>query len=66
MAASAGECYCGTSKGSYAVDVGVHIGFHTLLLSKLVGHQGHVPAFEPSPWNFSVLAENVKINDCNR
>lgn len=48
------------------MDVGVHIGFHTLLLSKLVGHQGHVPAFEPSPWNFSVLAENVKINDCNR
>ena len=52
--------------GSYAVDIGAHIGFYTLLLSKLVGHQGHVPAFEPSPWNFSVLAENVKINDCNR
>jgi FkbM family methyltransferase len=52
--------------GSYAVDIGAHIGFYTLLLAKLVGRRGRVLAFEPLPWNFSVLAENIKINDCKQ
>ncbi|MGB8541384.1 MAG: FkbM family methyltransferase [Candidatus Acidiferrales bacterium] len=45
-------------------DIGAHIGYFALLLSKLVGPQGKVFAFEPFPENFKVLEENVRINDC--
>jgi FkbM family methyltransferase len=47
-----------------AVDAGAHIGFYTLLLSKLVGPRGRVLAFEPLPSNFSVLCENIRLNSC--
>ena len=50
--------------GTCAVDVGAHIGFYTLLLAKLVGSHGKVFAFEPLPWNFAALSENVQINNC--
>jgi FkbM family methyltransferase len=50
--------------GMCAVDVGAHIGFYTLLLSNLVGTDGRVVAFEPLPWNFSVLSENILMNNC--
>lgn len=52
--------------GSHVVDIGAHVGFYTLLLSKLVGSEGVVLAFEPLTWNFSVLIENVKINGCKQ
>jgi len=52
--------------GSCAVDAGAHIGFYTLLLAKLVGLQGKVFAFEPLPWNFGALSENVHINNCTQ
>jgi len=48
--------------GMVAVDCGAHIGYHTLLLAKLVGASGKVYAFEPLPENFAVLCENVAIN----
>lgn len=37
------------SPGQHALDVGAHIGVHTLLLSRLVGEAGRVYAFEPQP-----------------
>lgn len=48
--------------GMIALDIGAQSGFYTLLLSKLVGPQGNVVAFEPFPANFRVLAENVRLN----
>lgn len=48
--------------GMVAVDCGAHIGYHTLLLAKLVGASGKVYAFEPLPENFAVLCENIAIN----
>lgn len=45
--------------GMVAVDVGAHIGYYTRLLSKLVGENGKVIAFEPSPENFPVLTQNM-------
>jgi FkbM family methyltransferase len=45
-------------------DVGAHIGYFALLLSKLVGPHGKVFAFEPLPENFKVLEENVRLNGC--
>ncbi len=35
--------------GDGVLDIGAHLGFYTLLLSKLVGHEGRVFAFEPNP-----------------
>jgi FkbM family methyltransferase len=51
--------------GDCVVDVGAHIGFYTLVLSKLVGPRGRVLAFEPLLWNFSVLCDNIRLNNCN-
>ncbi len=48
-----------------ALDIGAHIGYFALLLSKLVGPQGKVIAFEPVPDNFRALEENVEMNRCS-
>jgi FkbM family methyltransferase len=48
--------------GMTVMDIGAHGGFYVLLLSKLVGSNGKVIAFEPLPANFRVLKENVAIN----
>jgi FkbM family methyltransferase len=42
--------------GSNALDVGANIGFYTLLLSDLVGPEGHTYAFEPDATNFKHLS----------
>src|SRR5438132_14311598 len=44
------------------VDVGAHLGYFTLLASKLVGPDGHVYAFEPSPSNYDALCANIALN----
>jgi len=49
-------------KGSIVVDGGANIGFFTLLLSRLVGKDGKVYAFEPDYNNFKILKKNIKIN----
>jgi len=48
--------------GCVTVDVGAHIGYHTLLMARLAGPDGMVVAFEPWPENFKVLQENVALN----
>jgi len=51
-------------EGDIVVDIGAHIGYHTLILSKLVGDRGHVYAFEPDALTFSLLRKNVEMNGC--
>jgi len=51
-------------KGGIVLDLGAHIGYFTLILSKLVGPTGKVFAFEPSPESFLVLQKNMKLNKC--
>ena len=34
-------------RGQVALDLGANIGYHTLLLAKMVGPEGRVAAFEP-------------------
>jgi FkbM family methyltransferase len=50
--------------GDTAYDVGAHAGFFTLLLSRLVGVDGRVLAFEPEPANAARLVANVEANGC--
>ncbi len=45
-------------------DVGAHYGYYTLLSSALVGPQGKVFAFEPSPGNVPRLRKHLEINHC--
>jgi FkbM family methyltransferase len=51
------------SPGDVCVDVGAHVGYYTLLASKLVGPTGHVYAFEPVPTCLRALHGNVRRND---
>jgi FkbM family methyltransferase len=48
--------------GDVCVDIGAHIGYFTLLASRLVGAAGHVYAFEPSPVNYEALRANLSRN----
>ncbi len=45
--------------GMTVVDVGAGIGSYTRLLSRLVGFDGHVHAFEPSEQNFVLLERGI-------
>jgi FkbM family methyltransferase len=50
--------------GFTVIDIGAHIGYYTLLFSRLVGPTGRVVAFEPVPRNFEFLNENLRLNSC--
>jgi FkbM family methyltransferase len=45
--------------GDVVLDIGAHIGMHTVLLSKLAGPSGAVHAFEPNPRKAGALAVTV-------
>jgi FkbM family methyltransferase len=47
---------------STVLDIGAHIGFHTVALARAAGPQGHVYAFEPFPANRTLLTTNVERN----
>lgn len=49
--------------GDTVLDLGANIGFYTLLLADLVGSNGRVFAFEPSPETFFILKKNVEVNN---
>lgn len=51
--------------GDVIIDVGANSGLYSILYSKLVGNQGKVHAFEPDKATFSLLTENIKLNNCN-
>jgi len=53
-----------TKPDTIAIDIGGHIGTHTLNLSRLVGTNGSVHVFEPRVKMFSELVINMHINDC--
>jgi FkbM family methyltransferase len=47
-------------QGMTVIDVGAHIGYFSLLAADLVGKQGSVHSFEPTPSTFSVLRANTR------
>lgn len=44
------------------IDVGAHIGTHTIRASKNLGKNGRVICFEPNKNNFKLLKENLSLN----
>jgi len=48
--------------GGVVFDVGAHVGFYTLLASRLVGPSGKVVAFEPLPRNLQFLKRHLRLN----
>lgn len=51
--------------GMTVYDIGAHVGFYSLLASRLVGEGGRVIAFEPFPENLTFLYEHLRLNRCN-
>ena len=52
--------------GMTVIDVGAHVGYHSLLAAKAVGSTGRVISFEPSPGNFALLTENISLNKLSK
>lgn len=48
--------------GMNVLDVGAHVGYHSLLAARLIGPTGKVYAFEASPDNFELLEKNIELN----
>lgn len=46
--------------GMVFIDVGAHFGYFTLLASRIVGDNGQVHSFEPTPSTFEILRENTQ------
>jgi FkbM family methyltransferase len=46
--------------GDTVIDVGAHYGYFALLAAELVGMDGQVHAFEPTPSTFNVLERNTR------
>lgn len=51
-------------KGDTVLDIGAHIGLFSVALANLVGHDGRVFSFEPTPLTRNVLSEVIVINGC--
>jgi FkbM family methyltransferase len=49
-------------RGDTYVDVGAHIGFHTLVARSYVGETGRVIAVEPQPYNCHKILTNWRAN----
>lgn len=45
--------------GQTVLDIGAHVGFYSMLASRLVEDQGQVHSFEPTPWTFNLLTKNT-------
>ncbi|MDF1501030.1 MAG: FkbM family methyltransferase [Anaerolineales bacterium] len=48
--------------GDVVLDIGAHVGYYTLLASRLVGPDGNVFAFEPLPRNATYIERHIRIN----
>jgi len=51
-------------QGSVALDIGAHIGIHSVTMSRVVGEKGSVYAFEPQPRTYKELRINMALNEC--
>ncbi len=49
-------------EGDTVYDLGAHVGFYSLLASKLTGRNGHVFSFEPFPQNITSFKRHISLN----
>jgi FkbM family methyltransferase len=49
-----------TTEGMVVADIGANVGFYALKIAEWVGPSGHVLAFEPDPYSFSVLQKRAR------
>lgn len=54
-----------TVPGSVVIDIGAHIGVHTVTMSKKTGMKGAVIAFEPNKKLYMELLNTLSINKCS-
>ena len=50
------------SKGDLAIDIGTNIGHMTIPMSIVTGLKGLTIGFDPNPYVFEILSENIKLN----
>lgn len=50
------------SKGDTALDIGANIGHMTIPMSYACGKEGLVLAFDPNPFVFEILTQNIALN----
>jgi FkbM family methyltransferase len=48
--------------GDAYVDVGAHVGYHSLVAARLVGEGGRIFAIDPQPYNCAKILANVELN----
>ena len=48
--------------GMVVIDIGAHLGLMSVIIAKLVGKQGKVFSFEPTPATFSILKKIIHLN----
>lgn len=46
--------------GDIFLDIGAHIGFYSLIASRIVGEKGSVVAAEADPYNFEKLTLHIR------
>jgi FkbM family methyltransferase len=51
--------------GSVVIDIGAHIGTHSVQMSRAVGQKGKVIAIEPQPKSFRELIVNMTLNQAD-
>ncbi len=54
-------CEC-VKPGMVVVDIGANVGLYTLFAARLVGPEGLVYSFEPTPRSFAILKDNIQVN----
>ncbi len=52
-------------QGDTVLDIGGHIGLFAVVTARLVGSEGKVYSFEPTPFTRNVLMEVIDLNDCS-
>ncbi|NJK44255.1 MAG: FkbM family methyltransferase, partial [Pleurocapsa sp. SU_196_0] len=55
----------GLRPGDVFLDIGAHIGLFTVVMARLVGPEGRVFSFEPTPSTRAVLERTVRLNQCD-
>lgn len=50
-------------KDDYFIDIGANIGLFSINAARIIGENGKIISFEPSPVTFSRLKENIDLNN---